>query len=198
MRDPTARAVAIAAPPPAPSGPSVRASTDFATIYDQWFPHVARWLRALAVPEADIEDVAQDVFLVVRRRLPDFDGHNVPGWIYRITARQARQHRRRRWVQTFFSRHHALDIDDLPWNGSSAISLLETREKQLLLERLVGKLSEKRRVAFWLFEVEGYAGEEIAEILDVPLNTVWTRLHHARKDFFVLLADHRRSQKEDG
>lgn len=198
MRDPRARAVAVAPQPATPTGPGPRPSADFATLYDGWFPHVARWLRALSVPEADIEDVAQDVFLVVRRRLPDFDGHNVPGWIYRITSRQARQHRRRRWVQTFFSRQHSFDVDELPWNGSSAISLLETREKQRLLERLVGKLSEKRRVAFWLFEVEGYGGEEIAEILDVPLNTVWTRLHHARKDFFLLLAEHRRGQKEVG
>ncbi|MFZ5893667.1 MAG: RNA polymerase sigma factor [Myxococcota bacterium] len=173
-------------------------STDFATLYDHWFPHVARWLRALSVPEADIEDLAQDVFLVVRRRLDDFDGRNVPGWLYRISARQARQHRRRRWVQNFFSRHHGIDIEDLPWNGSSAISMLETQEKQRLLQRLVEKLSEKRRVTFWLFEVEGYGGEEIAEILDVPLNTVWTRLHHARKDFFVLLAEYRRAQNEEG
>ncbi|MGC4086953.1 MAG: sigma-70 family RNA polymerase sigma factor [Polyangiaceae bacterium] len=170
---------------------------DFASLYDGWFPHVCRWLRALSVPDADIEDISQDVFLVVRRRLHDFDGHNVPGWLYRIAARQARQHRRRRWVQTFFSQRHGVDPDDLPWGGSSAVSMLETREKQRLLERMLGKLSEKRRVAFWLFEVEGYGGEEIAEILDVPLNTVWTRLHHARKDFFVRLADYRRAHKEE-
>lgn len=197
MRDPTGRALA-AAPTSSraveSSAPSSSA-TDFAALYDAWFPHVSRWLRALGVPDPDIEDVSQDVFLVVRRRLGDFDGHNVPGWLYRIAGRQARQHRRRRWVQNFFSRHHGVDLDELPWGGASAVALLETREKQRLLERLVDKLSEKRRVAFWLFEVEGYAGEEIAEVLDVPLNTVWTRLHHARKDFFVLLAEHRRTQR---
>jgi RNA polymerase sigma-70 factor (ECF subfamily) len=59
-------------------------------------------------------------------------------------------------------------------------------------------MSERRRSVFFLFEVEGHSGEEIADMLDVPMNTVWTRLHHARKDFFELLAQHRRAEKENG
>jgi RNA polymerase sigma-70 factor (ECF subfamily) len=58
-------------------------------------------------------------------------------------------------------------------------------------------MSDKRRTVFALFEVEGYGGEEIADILDVPINTVWTRLHYARKDFFALLAQHERAQRGD-
>lgn len=178
------------------ANPTNGAPLDFASIYDSWFTHVARWLRALGAPEADVEDLAQEVFLVVRRRLPDFDGCNVPGWLYRIASRKVRQHRRRRWVQNLLSREAPIDLDELPWNGPSAKATLETKEKQQLLERLVAKLGEKRRVAFWLFEVEGYGGEEVAEILDIPINTVWTRLHHARKEFFALLAAHRRTEKD--
>jgi RNA polymerase sigma-70 factor (ECF subfamily) len=48
-------------------------------------------------------------------------------------------------------------------------------------------MSAVRRSAFILFEVEGYSGEEIAELEGIPLNTVWTRLHHARKDFVQLV-----------
>jgi RNA polymerase sigma-70 factor (ECF subfamily) len=51
-------------------------------------------------------------------------------------------------------------------------------------------MSEKRRTTLVLFEIEGYSGEEIARIQDIPLATVWTRLHHARKDFFKLVKDH--------
>ncbi len=185
------------APTGSDGGSPVGASLDFASIYDAWFGHVSRWLRALGSPEADVEDLAQEVFLVVRRRLPDFDGCNVPGWLYRIASRKVRQHRRRRWVQNLLSREPPIDLEELPWVGPSASATLETKEKQLLLERLVAKLSEKRRVAFWLFEVEGYGGEEVAEILDIPINTVWTRLHHARKEFFVLLSTHRRAEKEN-
>lgn len=173
-------------------------SLEFSSLYDAWFAHVGRWLRALGAPEADVEDLAQEVFLVVRRRLADFDGQNVPGWLYRIASRKVRQHRRRRWIQNLFTGKSSIDIEHLPWNGASAVATLETKEKRQLLETLVAKMTEKRRVAFRLFEVEGYGGEEIAEILDVPINTVWTRLFHARKEFFSLLAEYRRAHRDEG
>ncbi|HWA71841.1 MAG TPA: sigma-70 family RNA polymerase sigma factor [Polyangiaceae bacterium] len=196
------KAAALTALSPAPGESSERPARDgsleFASLYDSWFAHVTRWLRALGAPEADIEDLAQEVFLVVRRRLCDFDGRNVPGWLYRIATRKVRQHRRRRWIQSLFAAKSPIDIDDLPWHGASAVATLETQEKRRLLETLVAKMSEKRRVAFRLFEIEGYNGEEIAELLDVPINTVWTRLFHARKDFFSLLSEHRRAQRDEG
>lgn len=168
---------------------------DFATLYDAWFDHVTRWLRALGAPCADIEDLAQDVFLVVRRRLTDFDGRNVAGWLYRISSRQVLQHGRRRWIQKVFSIRPAIDIEELPDTHDSALVALETKELRSRLDKIVAKMSEKRRVVFMLFEVEGYSGEEIADALDVPVNTIWTRLHHARKDFFALLAQQERLQK---
>jgi RNA polymerase sigma-70 factor (ECF subfamily) len=171
---------------------------DFSSVYDDWFDRVARWLGALGVPDVDREDVAQEVFLVVRRRLCDFDGRNVAGWLYRIASNKAGQHRRHSWMKVIFSARRAPDIDDLPFEGTSALAKIETKEKSILLERLLSKMSERRRSVFFLFEVEGHSGEEIADMLDVPMNTVWTRLHHARKDFFELLAQHRRAEKENG
>ena len=170
---------------------------DFATVYDAWFEHVARWLLALGAPSTDNEDLAQEVFLVVRRRLPHFDGRNVAGWLYRIASRQVWQYRRRRWVQRVLSPRQAVDIEEVPDGQAGAAATLETKEKRRLLERLVAKMSEKRRVVFMLFEVEGYSGEEIADTLDVPINTVWTRLHHARKDFFTLLSQQERMRRGD-
>ena len=84
--------------------------------------------------------------------------------------------------------------EDLPHLGASPATLLETKEKQEQLVELLAHLSDKRRVVFVLFEVEGYSGTEISELLDVPLNTVWTRLHHARRDFMRLLANARRRE----
>ena len=173
------------------------ASLDFSSLYDAWFDRVSRWLGALGAADTDREDLAQEVFLVVRRRLRDFDGRNVAGWLYRIASRKVGQHRRRRWISAFFTPGKRVDINDLSFPGQSAIEELETKEKRLLLQRLLSRLSERRRRVFVLFEVEGYKGEEIADILDVPLNTVWTRLHHARKDFYGLLARHRRAERED-
>ncbi len=172
------------------------ARLDFSSLYDVWFDRVSRWLGALGAPPADREDLAQEVFLVVRRRLRDFDGHNVAGWLYRIASRKVGQHRRRRWIRMFLSPRHTVDINDLPFTGQSPAAELETKEKRLLLDRLLSKMSEKRRSVFVLFEVQGYAGDEIAAMQDVPINTVWTRLHHARKDFFELLAEHRRAERQ--
>lgn len=176
--------------------PSGEVPLDFATVYDTWFEHVARWLLALGAPSTDNEDLAQEVFLVVRRRLPHFDGRNVAGWLYRIASRQVWQYRRRRWVQRVLSPKQTVNIEEVPDGQASAAATLETKEKRRLLEQIVSKMSEKRRVVFMLFEVEGYSGEEIADTLDVPINTVWTRLHHARKDFFALLSQQERMRRK--
>jgi RNA polymerase sigma-70 factor (ECF subfamily) len=187
-----------------PLGPTSRAdearrggerSLDFARVYDEWFDHVAQWIRALGAPQADIEDIAQEVFLVVQRRLSDFDGRNLPGWLYRIAVRQVRQHRRRFWAR-LFARRETTPLEHLVDARSAPFDRLEDKERRVLVEHLLGRMSEKRRVAFVLFEIEGYSGEEIADILDVPLGTVWTRLHHARKEFFGLLAQSRRGERE--
>jgi RNA polymerase sigma-70 factor (ECF subfamily) len=179
--------------PPAPDRP---ASLEFSRIYDTWFNHVAQWIRALGAPQADVEDIAQEVFLVVQRRLSDFDGRNLAGWLYKITKRQVRQNRRRFWHR-LFTRRETSPLERIVDRRSSApLEQLEDKERRALLERLLARMSEKRRVAFVLFEIEGYSGEEIGDILDVPLGTVWTRLHHARKEFFTLLAQHRRTEEE--
>lgn len=169
---------------------------DFASLYDVWFDHVVRWLRVLRAPEADIEDLAQDVFLVVRRRLPDFDGRNIAGWLHRIAHRQVIQHRRKKWLKRVMRSNVPNGIESLAANAMLADARLALKEKQRLLENLLSRMSEKRRIVFVLFEVEGYSGEEIADILDVPVNTIWTRLFHARKDFFTFLAQQERSQRE--
>lgn len=194
MRSERALATRVGASAAASEGARPAKPLDFASIYDAWFDHVSRWVRALGAPEADNEDLTQEVFLVVRRRIRDFDGRNVAGWLHRIASGQVRQHRRRRWFRSVFSRP-SVAVEELPAMGTSPIAALETREKQRVLELLLSKMSEKRRVAFVLFEIEGYGGEEIADILDIPINTVWTRLHHARKDFFALVAQYRNAQR---
>ncbi len=168
---------------PAPAGPP-----RFDALYDEWFPHVVRWARLLGVPDRELEDVAQEVFLVVRRRLVDFDDRNLAGWLFRITQRKSRDMTRTPWLSRLFGRAAAAEIDDLPGDGATPIEALEGRERRRLVDRLCARLTEKRRTVFLLFEVEGYSGEEIAALLGIPLNTVWNRLHYARRDFAALVA----------
>jgi RNA polymerase sigma-70 factor (ECF subfamily) len=159
---------------------------DFRAFYDLWFEDVARWIRALGGAEADRDDIVQEVFLVVRRRMVDFDGINPAGWLYRITRRQVRDFRRRAWVKHIFTRRRFEDPDALVSDAGGPAADLERKEEQRILATILGKLREERRTAFVLFELEGLSGDEIARIQSVPLNTVWTRLYHARKEFLAL------------
>ncbi|MGC4063304.1 MAG: RNA polymerase sigma factor [Polyangiaceae bacterium] len=152
----------------------------FDQIYDEWFDEVAKWVAALGGTGADRDDVVQEVFIVVHRRLAEFDGRNLPGWLYRIARGKVRDHRRLRWVKRVLLRDMGPE-DDIASKDPGPLSSLVTREKQRLLSRLLDELDERERVALVLFEVEGYSGQEIAELHGVPLNTVWTRIHNARK-----------------
>jgi RNA polymerase sigma-70 factor (ECF subfamily) len=162
---------------------------DFTQVYEAWFEPCLRWLRALGIPDADLEDVGQEVFVVVRRKLPSFDGERLPAWLYRIAARTASDQRRRAWFRRLWHRSSRVDLDALPTTDFGPAQLYERREAQRLLDRVLRSLSEKRRLAFALYEIEGYSGEEIAALLDVPVATIWTRLHHARKEFVARVAE---------
>ena len=165
----------------------VPAPLDFRSIYERWFDDVSRWIRAMGGPEADREDLVQDVFLVVHRRLPDFDGQNVAGWLYQIARHRVRDFRRLLWVKHLLFGSVPLS-ESLTKNGESPAESLETSEKRRTLERLLAKLNESERAAIVLFEIDGYSGEEIAQIQGVPLNTVWARIHKARKKLQAALA----------
>jgi RNA polymerase sigma-70 factor, ECF subfamily len=163
-----------------------RAQT-FDSIYRASFVDVARWVRALGANDADVEDITQEVFIIVRRKLAGFDGVNLRGFLYRIAQRTVRDHRRSAWFRHLFGKQSP--FTDLVSQGATGLELLQERERRKVLESVLARMSEKRRTTFWLFEIEGYSGEEIAQIQSLPVKTVWTRLHHARKDFVRMVAE---------
>jgi RNA polymerase sigma-70 factor (ECF subfamily) len=169
---------------------------DFRAIYDAWFDEVSRWVRAMGGAEAEREDLVQDVFLVVHRRLPDFDGQNVAGWLYQIARHRVRDFRRLVWVRHILAGSVPLP-DGLMLDEASPADVVETNEKRVLLERLLQKLNQSERAALVLFEIDGYGGEEIAQIQGVSVNTVWARLHKARQKLKAALAKAKlREQRE--
>jgi RNA polymerase sigma-70 factor (ECF subfamily) len=153
---------------------------DFREIYECWFDEVSKWIRAMGGPEAEREDLVQDVFVVVHRRLPDFDGDNLPGWLYRIARHRVRDFRRLLWVKHMLYGGVPLS-ENLAKEGASPAETLEIYQKSALLERLLDRLTEVERATIVLFEIDGYSGEEIAQILGVPVNTVWSRMYKVRK-----------------
>jgi RNA polymerase sigma-70 factor (ECF subfamily) len=170
----------------------------FRDVYECWFDDVVKWLYALGAPDADTEDLAQEIFLVVRRQLPRFQGGNLAGWLHEISRRTVRDHRRRAWFRYLVLRRQEIDFTLLPNTGAGPARSYEDAESRRLFQDLVSRMSEKLRTAFVLFEVEGYSGEEIARAQDVPLGTVWTRLHHARKEFGRLAVAQQRRERSSG
>src|SRR5262245_60282470 len=169
-----ARAITVKATQESWTGP-----LDFESIYHAWFHDVCRWARAMGINEGELEDVAQEVFVAVQRRLPEFRNENLAGWLYRITARAARDHRQRAWFRHLVGLRRSDELDAFARLGPGPAEQLADHR---LLSRLLEGMSEKKRTTLVLYELEGYTGEEIAALQDVPVDTVWSRLRHARSE----------------
>jgi RNA polymerase sigma-70 factor (ECF subfamily) len=172
--------------------PALRGGTDdldFDRVYTEHFAHVSRWARALGGLDADLDDLTQDVFLVVRRKLHTYAGPSLPAWLYGITRKTVSDYRRRAWMRRLWS-GVTRSLESSPAAADvAAADPFDRLEAQRIVKHVLDRMSPLRRSAFMLFEIEGYSGEEIAELEQIPLATVYTRLHHARKDFLRLTAE---------
>jgi RNA polymerase sigma-70 factor (ECF subfamily) len=154
----------------------------FDDLYDQHFEFVWRTLRRLGVPAADLADVAQEVFLVVHRRLADFEERaKVTTWLFRISVRAARDRRRKAHVRREIQGDEALYESVDP--AEDASFALERADERALLERALAALDESQREVFTAFELEGMTGHAIALALEIPLGTVYSRLRLGREHF---------------
>jgi len=153
----------------------------FDALYERRLGDVSRWVRVLGARDADCQDLVQEIFLVVHRLLSAFDGRNEAGWIFQIARRKVRDHRRLLWAKKFFG-HQRVAVDDgTLWTNRGPLDELDRKRNAQLLTHLVDRLTEHERVAFLLFEVEGNTGQEIAEIVGAPINTIWARIFRARR-----------------
>lgn len=153
---------------------------DFDQVYRQHFPYVWRTLRRLGVAPADVEDVAHEVFVVVHRRLVDFDGQRpIKPWLFGIAYRLASEDRRRA--------HRRLEVTtpimDLPGSAPCADDLIEFDERRRLVLECLQSLSLDQRAVLILLDIDGEAAAEVAAAMGLPLQTVYSRLRAARKNF---------------
>jgi RNA polymerase sigma-70 factor (ECF subfamily) len=156
---------------------------DLATLFRTHFDFVWRVARSLGVPASGVDDAVQDVFLTVHRRLSEFEGRaSMRTWIYAITYRTAQNHRRRSQRQRF----DELLEEPLAEGPGPAEQLDSARAGQFVMQFLEGVSAEKRDV-FVLCVLEELSAPEVAEILGVKLNTVYSRLRLARADFRAAL-----------
>jgi RNA polymerase sigma-70 factor (ECF subfamily) len=163
---------------------------DFASVYYHTYEDVSRWIRALGGPSSEQDDLIQDIYLIVHRKLAHFDGRNLGAWLYRITAHRVRDFRRLWWFRHVLGKD-PLAIEKLESDDPNPVRAFEAAEKRRELERLLSKLSPPLRATFILFEIEGYTAEEIAGLQVISVNTVRARIHRARKKLIGLLRSRR-------
>jgi RNA polymerase sigma-70 factor (ECF subfamily) len=177
-------------PPPRESRPSLRpiaVSTSaeeraraFRSLYDAQVDFVWRNLRRLGVPESEVEDGTQEVFVIAHRRFEEFEdrGHGPRAWLFQIALRVASGSRRHR-------RRHP----EVPDGGTSLdreaieppqADALARREALSNLDAALATIDLPRRAVLVLHEIEEMTAPEIAQVLAIPLNTVYSRLRVAR------------------
>lgn len=179
---------------PALPGRPREAPEDFsvAGVYDAHFDFVWCALRRLGVRPGQLEDAVQDVFVVVQRRLADFERRSsLKTWLFGIALRVAKDHRRRQ-------AKHGVEVgaedDSLVGTHPDPREAALQAEAAALVQTLLDGLDEERRVVFVLTELEEFTAAEIAETLGVGINTVYTRLRLARRDLNQALRRHHARQ----
>lgn len=154
----------------------------FAAFFARHFAFVWRSLRHLGVEGDDVDDLVQEVFIVAHRR---GEGLVEParGWLFAVARGVAANERRRRIRAR--RRAVALSID-----RALAPPLLPSDQAEALmaLRRLLAELPEEQSLALLLSDLEGLAGPEIAEALDLPVATVYSRIRLARQRLERLVA----------
>lgn len=166
---------------------------DFATIYDQHFAFVWRLAAMSRIPQAQLDDVVQETFLVIHRKLPTFEGRSsLRTWIASVTRTTAKEFSRRK-------RHHmlggAIDPDAAASTTLTPAEQLEAAAAAQLLDRFLDELPEEQREVFVLAEVEQMTANEIGAVLEMNPNTVRTRLRAARMGVQASLARHRAAER---
>ena len=162
-------------------------------VMDQFAPRVHRLAYGITRNEADAEEVVQDVFLRLFRKIDAFEGRSALGtWIYRIAVNTALIKRRgkRATLEVLLEDHLPTFKDDGHREGDRAMLLAdwsETPEEELLssetreiVRRLIVGLPERYRVVLLLRDMEELSNEETAEILEETVPSVKSRLHRAR------------------
>jgi RNA polymerase sigma-70 factor, ECF subfamily len=160
----------------------------FRQMYEAHVDFVWRNLRRLGVPDGDVDDKTQEVFVIAHRRFVEFEdrGHGPRAWLFQIVLRVASDARRHK-------RRHPEEPDSTKLLERESIeppqpAALATREALVRLDRALSTIDVARRAVLVLHEVEEMTAPEIAQSLGIPLNTVYSRLRVARAELEAALA----------
>jgi RNA polymerase sigma-70 factor (ECF subfamily) len=152
----------------------------FNRLYEAEFDYVWNSLRRLGVASAHLEDVAHDVFVTAWKKWADYDARRpLRPWLFGIAYRLASDFRDRAWHRREVSEAEPDSTDEAPTPEVHA----QTRQARALVHRAMESMPLERRAVFVMHEIDGLPVPEVAQALAVPLNTAYSRLRLARRDF---------------
>ncbi|MCH9687950.1 MAG: RNA polymerase sigma factor [Deltaproteobacteria bacterium] len=165
----------------------------FAAIYREHHSFVWRNVKRLGVAPGEVDDVVQEVFIVAHRRLQQFEGRSkLSTWLFGIAYRVVKDHRLS--VEARQRREAGVTEPRAPTVPDRKVSRQQAAQ---VLDQLLERLDPEKRDVFVMAEVAKLSAPEIAETLGVKVNTVYSRLRAARKEFESLLDKHR-AQRSSG
>jgi RNA polymerase sigma-70 factor (ECF subfamily) len=160
--------------------PAPSALPSFRSLFEQQFSYVWNVLRRLGVPERDLEDLTQQVFLQVHGQLATYDVRRpLRPWLFAFAFNAASNHRN-------LARHRVelcVVAPEMADPIAPADEQLITRQEIELAELALTQVSLDRRAVLLLHEIEGHSIPEVAETLGIPLNTAYSRLRLARQEY---------------
>lgn len=155
-------------------------------LYDRHHAAIRRFAARMSGGTADGDDIVHATFLAALKSARGFEAHrSCRAWLLGIAAQLMRRERSQgaRWARLLGT----FRTPEPGWSQDPE-RVLCAREGLDHLEQALLRLPEAKRVVLVMAEIEGLAGEEIARALGIPVNTVWTRLHHARRELARALA----------
>ena len=156
------------------------ATPSFRSLYEAEFAYVYTSLRRMGVKSRHIEDLTHDVFMIVHRKLDDYDpSRPLRPWLFGIAYRVALDHRRRASTTREIPDEH---IEGGLAEESDGRTARRAQAREIVMEALEHVALERRSV-FILYEIDGHPMPAIAEALDLPVHTAYARLRKAREEF---------------
>jgi RNA polymerase sigma-70 factor, ECF subfamily len=163
---------------PKATHPADSAQGTFADVFRTYAVYVLTLLRRLGVREADVEDVAQEVFVVVHAHLAGFEGRStLKTWISGICVRKVSEYRRKAHRKREVMLAVVPERESLSNQQEQA---LEQKQQAALLQQGLSRLTDKQFEVFVLYEIEELSMAEVAQAVGCLRVTAYTRLHAAR------------------
>ena len=154
---------------------------DIGEAYQEHAPFIARVIQQLTGAGPHVDDLLQETFIVAYKKRNQFEGRSaLRTWLYGIAKNLCMHHKR--GLARFLNFKEKLQTAPTSEARRPDQNLEVSRELELA-ESVITSLSFKQREVFVLYELEEMEGPEIAELLNIPIGTVWTRLHKARQVF---------------